>query len=84
MSLSLYLKNSRESAGLTQREVARALKVRPQFISSWERGTSKAPMKLLIKLVDIYQLNREELVQVLVKVETEYLRKSLGIKSLKK
>lgn len=59
-----FLKSKRERAGLSQGEVAKSLKYRsPQFISNWERGVAKPPIKTLSKIASLYKIDREELIE---------------------
>ncbi len=63
-SLGLKLKGYRLKKGLTQGEVAVKLKFSsPQFVSNWERGFAIPPIKVAAKLVDIYNLDSNDLVE---------------------
>ncbi len=35
----------------------------PQFISNWERDLSKPPLKILVKLLDFYGINKKEFIE---------------------
>jgi transcriptional regulator with XRE-family HTH domain len=53
-----FLKESRMAAGLTQTEVASKLGYSSaQFVSNWERGLSSPPIKTLARLIKIYKVN---------------------------
>lgn len=73
--LNEFLKSKRLESGLSQADVSRELGYSsPQFISNWERGLVTPPLNTLAKLVEIYELNRESVVKLLVqdyKVEIE-------------
>jgi transcriptional regulator with XRE-family HTH domain len=65
--LSEYLQTSRTKAGLTQKDISKKLGyTSPQFISNWERGISQPPLNVLHKLVKMYDLNRDELFDILL------------------
>lgn len=55
----------RKRAGLTQRQIARALDVRESTISEWERGLSvpHLPLSKVRQMLDIYQCNLDELIE---------------------
>ncbi|HRO66085.1 MAG TPA: helix-turn-helix transcriptional regulator [Pseudobdellovibrionaceae bacterium] len=76
-NLGAYLREKREKKGLTQTEVASSLKVRPQFVSNWERGLSSPPWRLLKKIVTLYGIPKNEIIRVLVKEHETFIRKSL-------
>ena len=60
------LKTLRESAGLSQADVADKLGyISGQFISNWERGVSFPPIKAIPKLAKIYKTDREYLFKTL-------------------
>jgi transcriptional regulator with XRE-family HTH domain len=66
-SLAQFLKQTREKADLSQRQVADVLGYQSaQFISNWERGVSSPPIKTLKKLGDLYRIKAETLYQVMV------------------
>lgn len=77
--LGSYLKLARERAGLSQGDVAKKLKM-PQFqsISQWERNASgSVPVKTLMRLTEIYELNIEEVYEVLLKFQTKRMEDKL-------
>lgn len=66
-NFSKYVKQKREDAGLSQKQVAEQLGYStPQFISNWERGISMPPIKSVKKLADIYQTSVEEIFNLLL------------------
>lgn len=79
-NLGIYLRERREKKGMTQTDVATALKVRPQFVSNWERGLSAPPWRLLRQIVRLYQIPKNEMVKVLVKEHEAFIRKNLGVR----
>lgn len=68
MTLGLFLKQSRENRGLTQKQVADYLKLSSaQSISDWENEKgSGIPAPVLKKLVSLYQVPEEEAYEVLL------------------
>ncbi len=54
MSLSEKLKNARKSKGLTQDDVAKALKIKNTTISNWETGVSRPDVDMLSALCSLY------------------------------
>lgn len=77
-NLGGYLREKREKIGKTQTDVAHALKVRPQFVSNWERGLSSPPWRLMRKIVQLYKIPKNEVVKVLVREHEAFIRKNLG------
>lgn len=60
MSLGKVLKQMRETAGLSQREVAIELGYgTPQFLSNWERDISHPPINSIRKLAKLYGVDAE-------------------------
>ena len=85
-TLAESLKQAREDAQLSQRQVADALGYQSaQFISNWERGISSPPMKTLKKLGELYSISAEGLYDILVedtlrRVENDLHREFYGAK----
>jgi transcriptional regulator with XRE-family HTH domain len=77
--LGAYLRIARESAGFSQGEVARALKMAQfQSVSQWERNASgSVPVKTLLKLVEIYDLSIHEMYDVLLRFQSKRLEEKL-------
>ena len=63
--LSAHLKHKREAAGLSQGEVSRALGyTSAQFVSNWERGLASPPMAVMPKLMKLYSLGPDEVINL--------------------
>lgn len=78
--LGAYLKNQREKRGLTQSEVASKLGYgSPQFISNIERGISNVPLKSLKVIIDLYQIQPQEVIDILIQERRSILEKQLGL-----
>ena len=66
-TLALFLKQAREKAEISQRQVADELGYQSaQFISNWERGISTPPMKTLKHLGELYRVSAEDLYEIMV------------------
>jgi transcriptional regulator with XRE-family HTH domain len=57
--------NLRKRAGLTQRQVARALDIRESTVSEWERGLSvpRLPLRKVSLMMKVYQCSLDELIE---------------------
>ncbi len=73
-----YLRRARETANLTQAEVAGKLGLKsPQYISNVERGLCPISLDQLAKLVPMYHLDAHELVDLMVEQHRELVTKRL-------
>lgn len=61
-NLGLYLKEKRLTAGFTQTELSKSLKVHVQFVSNWERGLCAPPSHCFQHLIEVLELSRDQLV----------------------
>lgn len=78
VSLSEFLKEKRTHAGLSQKDVAEKLGYSSaQFISNWERGLSSPPMHTLKKLAEMYNVNVDEMFDVILETTLEQVRMDL-------
>jgi transcriptional regulator with XRE-family HTH domain len=69
-----YLRRKREANGLTQYFVAQKLGYSSsQFVSNVERGLSSVPLKALKVLVDLYKLNPDEVIELILSRKRERL-----------
>lgn len=65
--LSVFLKEKRVTAGLTQSEVARKLGYSsPQFVSNWERGLANPPVFILKDLTKMYKVSADTMFDLLM------------------
>jgi transcriptional regulator with XRE-family HTH domain len=79
-----YLKEKREKAGLSQTEVSTKFGyTSPQFISNIERGIARPPTEILPKLIKLYGLEREDLLDHYILTTRRLLESELGLKPLK-
>ena len=58
----LSLKNNREKAGLTQKDVEKALGMRKLMMRDYEIGRLKLPVSVAVKLSEVYRVSLDELV----------------------
>lgn len=79
--LSVFLRESRMRAGLSQAQVARRLKYgTAQFISNWERGVSEPPLKAIKILAKIYGVSADEIFEVVLQTTLEKVKEDLTAK----
>jgi transcriptional regulator with XRE-family HTH domain len=76
--LGSYLKARRIAAGLTQHDVSSQLGYStPQFVSNFERGLCSPPLNALPVLVRLYEMNPEELIDLILRYQEQILRQAL-------
>lgn len=75
-----FLRSKREAKKLSQTDVAQSLKVKPQFVSNWERGMSSPPTRLLKQIMKLFGISENELVNFMVQEYEAYLRQQIGAK----
>jgi transcriptional regulator with XRE-family HTH domain len=69
-----YLKENRIKVNLTQREVGQALGYSSsQFVSNFEAGIALPPLKTLRVLVDLYKMNSQTLMNLILEAEGRLL-----------
>jgi len=79
--LGKYLKEARLSSEMSQKEVSDHLDFSSaQFISNIERGKCAVPRYLLKELADLYDLDKNEFISLLIKWSEKSLRNDLKIK----
>jgi len=74
MSLRDKIKAARQKKGLSQQRLAKTLGYSSgQFVSNWERGLSYPPVDRLAKMILIFDLNEEEILNQYIKelIETK-------------
>jgi transcriptional regulator with XRE-family HTH domain len=77
IALGGYLKRKRIEAGLTQSEVAKTLGYTSQFVTNWENGRSNPPTNVLVTLIHVLKIDKEEFIEVLSSISLNYWRKAL-------
>lgn len=63
MNYELHLKEIRTARGMTQRELAEALKVSPGAVGQWESGTTKPTTSNLLAMTQVLHCSLDELVR---------------------
>ena len=63
MSFKDEVKNRRRALGMTQLELAYALKITPTTVSKWERGAAKPKFEILADLARVLGITEQELVR---------------------
>lgn len=82
--LAKYLKQKRIDSGLTQKDVSKFLGYStPQFISNWERGLTDPPADTLSDLRRLYNIPKEELLDVLMKISEQFWKDAIEKKNKK-
>lgn len=80
-----YLQARRVKAGLSQGDVAAKLGYSsPQFVSNFERGLCAPPLNKMKTIVQLYDLNSEEVLKLMMKEHEKQLRKNLGLTKKKR
>ncbi len=84
-SFGEYLRQKRIKAKLTQGKVALSLGYKtPQFVSNWERGLASPPLDKISRLVQLYKLDPEEIIGLLMNEQEQILRHALSTRSKQK
>lgn len=73
-NLARYIRTRRLELGLTQREVAEALGYKPQFVTNWERGSSRPPERALRPLCKALRIKRGTMLGLLEADASEHFR----------
>ncbi len=77
-------KNYRINADLSQGFVSKQLGyTSPQFLSNFERGLCMLPMPKLKKALDLYDVNGDEVVGLMIDLQSDYLKKTFLKKGAK-
>lgn len=77
-TLGNMLKDSREKNGFSQKEISSRLGYSsPQFISNIERGLCAPPLSKLKQLIEVYKLNPDKVVRLILKEEKRKLEGAL-------
>lgn len=77
-TLGTLLKDSREKNGYSQKEISSRLGYSsPQFISNIERGLCAPPLPKLKQLIEVYKLNPDKVVRLILREEKRKLESAL-------
>lgn len=78
-SFGIFLKEKRIAAGLSQMAVAVELGyTTSQFISNWERGLSKPPIKMFKKIAKLYKIEAVAILNELTKRDQQWVKEKLA------
>ena len=84
-SLGEVLKNARLSRGLSQGDVSKTLGYSsPQFISNIERDLAHPPLTIISKLVELYNLDSQIVLGIMVSEYTDKVAQALCLIKSKK
>ena len=61
MELGLRIKEIRESKGISQRELARRLKLKQSSVSNYESGNREPSLEILVKIANILEVSTDYL-----------------------
>jgi transcriptional regulator with XRE-family HTH domain len=76
--LGMYFKEAREKAGYTQKQISDKLGYSSaQFVSNMERGLCHLPLKAMRRLIDLYELDRNEVLKAMLAQQEDFLRHGL-------
>lgn len=76
--LGIFLRAQRENSQKTQREVSKRLGyTSPQFISNIERGSSVIPLKTLARMINLYNIQADEVVNIILDSQRRLLKSRL-------
>lgn len=80
-TLGLYLKKSRNEAGISQREVSDKLgHSTPQYLSNVERGVCLLAPKHFKTIAKLYNIESQKILNFYIKDTIENTKKEAGIK----
>ena len=77
----VFLRNQRQKSGLTQLVVAKACGLSSaQFISNIERGICPVPSDTLVKMSELYNLNKKDLAKRYNRISLIVLEQEMGVR----
>ena len=76
--LGRYLKEKRLFQRLTQKELARILGYKAQYVANWERGACKPPVAAIAKIGFILKIDKDDLLRILMNESYFYWQKILN------
>ncbi len=84
VELGKLFKLERVKTGLSQGKVCKALGYStPQYLSNFERGLCSMPLEKLKRMIDMYSMDGEEVVRMIVDLQSKFLRTQLAGRSKK-
>lgn len=82
--LGQYFKSARVKAGVTQLEIAQALKVTPQYICNYENGAAGFGSDLVRGFIKYYKMSANNVLEDISKIQRKYLEAELKGTFIKK
>jgi transcriptional regulator with XRE-family HTH domain len=76
--LGRYFKDKREQKKLTLAQVSEYVGCTAQYICNIENGRSLASWAKIFKLLKIYDINQNEFIEILAKVQKAYWKRQLN------
>jgi transcriptional regulator with XRE-family HTH domain len=84
-ALAVFLKSARESANLTQKDLADKLEYdTSQFVSNWERGTAPFPLRNVEPFIKLTKCSSSKLKELLIARKTAEISSYFPVKAKKK
>lgn len=80
--MNIRLKECRERAGLSQKQVALAINVKPPQISKWEAGTQQPSRNNCIKLAELFNVSIDYLLGNTDQQETDSQTEEMQIREM--
>jgi transcriptional regulator with XRE-family HTH domain len=81
--IGVFLREGREKMGISQKEASDFAGLQsPQYISNIEREVSDPSWQVLRKLIELYQLPKKEVVDILLEQRKQLIMEKLEITSL--
>lgn len=75
-----FLIACRLKAGFTQAEVAQKLGyTTPQFVSNWERALATPPLNTMAKIIRLYKIKPEAIVEVILEQQRAYILEKMKV-----
>lgn len=73
-----FFKNARTAAGVSQAELSKILGFKSsQIVSNWERGLCAPPLKSVSKMIEVFELEASEVIDVITQANRRYLVRQL-------
>lgn len=79
-----YFRRSRMSSGLSQKETALKVGITPQYLSNFENGRSTLSLDFIKKLISLYKISSENVIQTYLQITKHALEEDFKIIKSKK
>lgn len=75
IELGKLFRAERMKVGLSQGKVCRALGyTTPQYLSNFERGLCSMPLEKLKRMIDMYKMDGDQVVNLIIDLQEKFLR----------